>query len=211
MGSPTQADSSRGIRRSADERAFLRARGCFRDLLSFRKATCVLDVTAVFLERFIRPPDRLIDQMFHAARSGRQNIAEGAAASTTSRETELHLTNVAKASLQELLLDYEDFLRLRGLCQWPLDDPRARKMRDFCKAHDAPETFRRAAGNPRRSAEAVANLAITLIYQADYLLARQIEGLKRDFLAHGGVREEMSRARRAARGDRDVTAVPRRT
>ena len=183
-----------------EEEAFLKSRGGYRQLLSFQKATCVLDITFVFLSRFIPPRDRLADQMFQAARSGRQNIAEGSAASTTSRETELHLTNVAKASLQELLLDYEDFLRERGLSQWSPEDARAQAVREKCRAIVDPAYYRALAEDPRRSAEAVANIAITLIHQTDYLLARQIERLKQDFLEHGGIREEMSRARRERRG-----------
>ena len=175
-------------------------RGGYRNLLSFQKATCVLDLTFVFISRFIPPRDRLADQMFQAARSGRQNIAEGSASSTTSRQSELHLTNVAKASLQELLLDYEDFLRERGLSQWPPEDARAQAVIARCKAHNDAAYYLRIAQDPRRSAEALANIAITLIHQTDYLLRRQIERLKQDFLEHGGVREEMARARRAHRG-----------
>ncbi len=179
---------------------FLKSRGGYRKLLSFQKATCVLDLTFVFLSRFIPSRNRLADQMFQAARSGRQNIAEGSAASTTSRETELHLANVAKASLQELLLDYEDFLRERGLARWAPEDARAQAVREKCRAIADPTYYRALAKDPRRSAEAVANIAITLIHQTDYLLARQIGRLKQDFLEHGGIREEMSRARRERRG-----------
>ena len=138
--------------------------------------------------------------MFHAARSGRQNIAEGSATSTTSRESELRLTNVAQASLQELLLDYEDFLRERGLALWPPEDARAQTVLANCKKHNEADYYLRLANDPRRSAEAVANIAITLIHQTDYLLRRQIARLKQDFLEHGGIREEMARARRAHRG-----------
>lgn len=183
-----------------DEKAFLRSRGGYRRLLSFQKATCVLDLTFAFISRFIPPHDRLADQMFHAARSGRQNIAEGSATSTTSRESELRLTNVAQASLQELLLDYEDFLRERGLALWPPEDARAQTVLANCKKHNEADYYLRLANDPRRSAEAVANIAITLIHQTDYLLRRQIARLKQDFLEHGGIREEMARARRAHRG-----------
>ena len=107
----------------------LRPSGGYRNLRSFRTATVIYDATVSFCERFIDKRSRLVDQMVQAARSGRQNIAEGSRAAATSSQTELRLVNVARASLDELLLDYEDFLRQRGKRRWTKDDPEARAVR----------------------------------------------------------------------------------
>ena len=173
--------------------AFLSPKGNFRDLISYRKAECVYDITFHFVHRFLSKGDRTVDQMVQAARSGKQNIAEGCAASTTSSETEIKLLNVAKASLQELLLDYEDYLRVRNLPIWERDNPKAGQLREVCARHN--DTAFYTAQLPERSDEVIANLAITLIHQADVLLAGYLERIKRDFLENGGIREQMTRAR----------------
>ena len=97
---------------------FLPLKGNYRNLIAYQKAECIYDITFYFAHHFLEKGDRTVDQMIQAARSGKQNIAEGSAASTTSSETEIKLMNVAKASLQELLLDYEDYLRVRDLVIW---------------------------------------------------------------------------------------------
>lgn len=177
---------------------FLPQRGNYRGLLVFKKAECIYDLTYYFATTYLSKGDRTVDQMIQAARSGKQNIAEGAAASVTSRETELKLTNVAKASLQELLTDYEDYLRVRGLQQWKKGEQRWEQTREVCSRHNESEYYTRAAAE--RSDETIANIAIILINQTDYLLYRLIERLKADFLEKGGIREEMTRARKAQRG-----------
>ena len=100
---------------------FIPPHGGYQDLLSYRKAEIVYDATVRFCARFLEKRDRTNDQMIQAARSGKQNIIEGSMASGTSKETEIKLTNVARASLEELLADYRDFLRLRGIEEWPRD------------------------------------------------------------------------------------------
>ena len=105
--------------------SFLPQKGRYRDLVAFQKAECIYDITFYFAHHFLERGDRTIDQMIQAARSGKQNIAEGTAAATTSRETEIKLLNVARASLQELLIDYEDYLRVRDLEQWSLGSEKA--------------------------------------------------------------------------------------
>jgi four helix bundle suffix protein len=172
---------------------FLPQRGNYRDLIAFQKSECVYDVTFHFAKRFLSIGDRTVDQMVQAARSGKQNIAEGCAASTTSRETEIKLLNVARASLQELLLDYEDYLRVRGLVQWPLSDPRSSRARNVCRDHNDSAFYRERL--PMRSDEAIANIAITLIHQTDILLRKLIDNAKDEFLREGGIREQMTRAR----------------
>ena len=163
-----------------------------------QKAECVYDVTFYFAHHYLEKGDRTIDQMVQAARSGKQNIAEGAAAGNTSKETEIKLTNVAKASLQELLVDYEDFLRVRGLKQWQPDDARLAQTKRACAAHNDSEYYRKAM--PERSAETIANIAITLIHQTDWLLNKLIEKLEIQFVENGGVKEQMTKARKEYRG-----------
>lgn len=176
-----------------DNSGFIRQKGNFRELIVFRKAECIYDVTFFFTHKFLEKGDRSIDQMVQAARSGKQNIAEGCSASTTSTETEIKLINVARASLQELLLDYEDYLRVRNLQQWPETDERFIRTRKICSSHNDSAYYREAIES--RSDETIANIAIILIKQADYLLRRYFNRIQRDFLHNGGIREEMSRAR----------------
>ena len=139
---------------------FLPKKGNYQDLASFKKATVIYDLTFYFAKRFLLKGDRTIDQMVQAARSGKQNIAEGCAAAATSAETELKLINVARASMKELLVDYEDYLRVRNLQQWSFDDERTQKTREFCKKHESSEDFMHDID--QRSDEAIANITITL-------------------------------------------------
>jgi four helix bundle suffix protein len=176
------------------EPGFLPPHGNYQELLSYQKAEVVYDVTYRFCRRFLSKGDRTIDQMVQAARSGKQNIAEGCKAARTSKETELKLTNVARASLEELLADYHDFLRVRDLPLWGKDSKEARFVRRLgAKSHVTFETFREFCET--RPAAVVANIAICLIHQANYLLDRQIRRLEQDFLKDGGIRERMTRAR----------------
>lgn len=132
--------------------------------------------------------------MIQAARSGKQNIAEGSAASNTWRETELKLTNVAKACLQELLIDYEDYLRVRNLEQWSVNSSKAEQTRMAYKKHTDSAYFRKAI--MVRPDETIANIAITLNRQTDSLPRKLIDYLKTEFLTHGGIKEEMYAARK---------------
>lgn len=177
---------------------FLPHGGSYRNLIAYQKAECIYDVTFFFAHHFLEKGDRTIDQMVQAARSGKQNIAEGAAAGNTSKETEIKLTNVAKASLQELLVDYEDFLRVRELEQWQADNPKLAQTKRACAAHNDSAYYR--AAMPERSAETIANIAITLIHQTDWLLGKLIEKLETNFLENGGMREQMTKARKEYRG-----------
>lgn len=127
--------------------------------------------------------------MIQAARSGKQNIAEGSAASSTWRETELKLTNVAKASLQEFLIDYEDYLRVRNLEQWSVNSSKAEQTRMACRNHNDSDYFRKAI--TVRPDKTIANIAITLNRQTDSPPRKLIDHLKTEFLTHGGIKEEM--------------------
>lgn len=174
---------------------FLKPKGNYRNLIVYKKAECIYDITYYFANRYLGKGDRTVDQMVQAARSGKQNIIEGSAASTTSRETEIKLFNVAKASFDELLSDYGDYLRVRGLPEW--SDDKVREVRAFCRQNNDSAFYRSIA--PMRDAATLANLCITMIHQEMYLLLRLLERAKRDFLQNGGIREEMSRARREFR------------
>lgn len=181
---------------------FLPQRGNFRDLIAFQKSECIYDITVLFTRKYLSKGDRTIDQIIQAARSGKQNIAEGCAASTTSRETEIKLLNVAKASLQELLLDFEDYLRINGLKQWQVDNPRLGKLRTICTTNNDSAFYREIF--EKCNAEMVANMAITLIHHTDVFLRKLIERAKSDFLESGGIREQMTRGRIAYRNNSDL-------
>jgi four helix bundle suffix protein len=180
-----------------DNKDFIRQDNNYRTLKAFQKAECVYDVTYYFANKFLQKGDRTIDQMVQAARSGKQNLAEGNIDEVTSKEMELRLTNVNRASLHELLLDYEDYLRVRGLEQWPYNDQRCVQTREFCKRHLDSAVYREKIID--RSDETIANIAITLIHQCDVLIKGLIEWQKKNFLENGGIKEEMYRARKAYR------------
>ncbi len=177
-----------------EDKNFLRQDNNYRTLKAFKKAECIYDVTYYFANTFLKPNDRTVDQMIQAARSGKQNLAEGNIDGITSREMELKLTNVNRASLHELLLDYEDYLRVRDLEQWKYDDPRCVQTRDFCRTHLDSAIFREKI--KERSDETIANIAITLIRQCDVLIKGLIEWKKRDFVEKGGIKEELYKARK---------------
>jgi restriction system protein len=181
----------------------LRPSGGYRKLRSFQVTSIIYDSTVSFCDRFIDKRSRTVDQMVQAARSGRQNIAEGSRASAASSQTELRLINVARASLDELLLDFEDFLRQRGLPQWVKDDPRALAVRvvgkqDRTDRSDRTDPSDQGLYSPWLKSDdpaVVANAIICLIHQANYLLDRQIAGLERQFIKEGGYTERLAAAR----------------
>jgi four helix bundle suffix protein len=173
---------------------FLPKHGNYAALLSFQKAEIIYDITFRFGHKFLPKGDRTIDQMIQAARSGKQNILEGSKASITSKETEIKLTNVARASLEELLDDYRDFLRVRDLSIWDKDSKEARYVRRLAqKKKQTFEDYRDFFET--RPAGVMANIAICLIHQANFLLDGQLRRLEQDFLKSGGLRERMTRAR----------------
>jgi four helix bundle suffix protein len=188
----------------------MRPRGGYRSLHSFRTATLIYDGTVDFCSRFVNPLSRLVDQMVQAARSGRQNIAEGCRASATSSQTELRLVSVARASLDELLLDYEDYLRQHGTRQWDKNDAEARAVRavaqtlgehplDRCDLADQADRGAYARWLEHADPGVVANALICLIHQANYLLDRQLACLEQAFINDGGYSEALAAARLQAR------------
>jgi four helix bundle suffix protein len=173
---------------------FIPPHGHYRKLLSYQKAEIVFDVTFRFCQRFLSKGDRTVDQMIQAARSGKQNIAEGSMASGTSKEMEIKLTNVARASLGELLIDFQDFLRVRNFPIWEKGSKESLYVRKLgIRADVSFEVYREVCET--RPAEVLANLAICLIHQTNYLLDQQIRRLEQDFIKQGGLRERMTRAR----------------
>ncbi len=171
------------------------AHGGYRDLRSYQMAEIVYDATVVFCDRLISRRSRTHDQMVQAARSGKQNIAEGCMASGTSKKTELKLVGVARASLEELLLDFEDYLRQKGLTPWRKDHPKARQIRGLCYRKNRSYI---ESGSP----ETAANTMICLVHQTNYLPDRQLRSLEKEFLEEGGFTERLYRTRVKMRGGR---------
>ncbi len=194
--------------------------GGYRSLRSFQLAQLVFDVTVRFVELYINGKSRTCDQMVQAARSGVQNIAEGSVASATSKKMELKLTGVARASLEELALDYQDYLRQHGVAQWKADHPLGV---EFVRRRVATKSqFRSYVGWALTSTDlngrqptttdlsvavrscplksvVVANAALLLLRSADYLLMRQLQRLAADFEQNGGFTERLYRMRRQKR------------
>lgn len=168
--------------------------GGYQKLKSYQMSEIVYDATVKFCARFIDRFSRTTDQMVQAARSGKQNIAEGCMASGTSKKTELKLVNVARASLEELLLDYQDYLRQHGLRLWDKNNVQAKKIRDKCyeknRSYMTYKTY--IEDSP---GEISANTIICLIHQTNYLLDRQLKTLEKEFLKEGGFSERLYNAR----------------
>jgi four helix bundle suffix protein len=196
--------------------------GGYRKLKSFQVAQLVYDVTVRFCERYLDRRSRTNDQMVQAARSGMQNIAEGSQASGTSKKTELKLTNVARASLEELRLDYEDFLRQRGLALWAREDVRraaliarrpatvgdvavwAQETHDGQHGQSGPhrgiqKSIQSTKSMVSTSPEIAANGALALVAVACSLLSRQLAAQERAFVEEGGFTERLYRVRNARR------------
>ena len=176
--------------------------GC-KSLKSYRKSLIVSDGTACFVRRFLKPGDRTVDQMVRAARSGKQDIVEGSMTASVSRETEIKLTGVARASLEELLEDYQNFLRTRSLPQWEKESVPALAVRRMAYSEDESyETYRAYLEN--RSAGTCANIMICLINQCTYLLRLQLEKLTGEFPKTDGIRERMAKSRMEHRNKKTV-------
>ena len=172
---------------------FLPQHGHYRNLRVYQVTEIIYDITYYFAHRFLSKGDRTVDQMVQSARSGKQNIAEGNQAAMTSSETEIKLTNVAKASLEELLDDYEDYLRVRGLEQWGPLHPRYQRMREYASSEQIRHTY--ADHIRRMTDEEIANLCLTLTHQAIYMLHKLLITMQQRFVTEGGIKERMFQAR----------------
>ena len=168
-------------------------RSDYKDLLCYKKAEAIFDLTNLFTHRYFKKGDRTIDQMVQAARSGKQNIVEGYTAGATSAETELKLFNVAKSSSLELLTDYEDYLRVRGLRQWEKGSKEFTAAQRLGREHNDTAYWMSLATT--RGDETIANLAIVLIRQNDYLLYKYLQAVSQRFIEEGGFREKLTRVR----------------
>ena len=173
--------------------AILKRKGDYHNLIAYKKSVVIYDITFFFTEHFLQKGDRTIDQMLQAARSGKQNIAEGNRAAATSTETEIKLTNVAKASLEELLIDYQDYLRTRNKLLWDGSNPRYEKMRAYAASELIFDQYHSLLH--KYNDEVLANLCITLIHQTSFLLYRLLEKQEKNFLKEGGIKERMYQAR----------------
>jgi four helix bundle suffix protein len=178
---------------------FIPPHGGYRKLLTYQKAQIIYDGTVYFTGKYFPKYDRTISQMIQAARSGKQNIAEGSMLSGTSKEAEIKLTNVARSSLEELMLDYEDFLRSRNLPVWDKNHPQVIRLREINKSTPQSnyDTFKFAIEHD--IPEFSANAMITLIKITTYLLKNQLNRLESDFIANGGLKEAMTQARLSIR------------
>lgn len=170
--------------------------GGYRNLKSYQTSTIIYDLTVEFCNLYMTYKSnksyRTYDQMVQAARSGRQNIAEGSQASATSKKTEIKLVGVARASLEELLIDYEDYLRQHSLKLWGKDSPQARMVRALVYQSDTTyQTYQSYLTDPEKAA----NVLICLIHQANYLLDRQLQALEKAFIEHGGYSENLFKKR----------------
>ena len=199
----TQSDQNtqnyQSTQRNQSDLTFLPKHGYYRNLRVYRLTEIIYDITFYFTQHYLQKGDRTIDQMVQAARSGKQNIAEGNQAAATSSETEIKLTNVAKASLEELLTDYEDYLRVRGLTQWQKGHERLEKLREYVRTDAFLNEY--AMLITKMSDEETCNLSITLIHQAMYMLQRLLETMQRRFVTEGGIKEQMFKARTSYRSN----------
>ena len=180
---------------------FLHQHGHYRNLRVYRVTEIIYDITFYFTQHYLGRGDRTIDQMVQAARSGKQNIAEGNQAAATSSETEIKLTNVAKASLEELLDDYEDYLRVRNLQQWDSKHTRYEKLRAYARSEKFTDSY--ALKIQQMSDEEIANLCITLIHQAISMLHKLLATMQKRFVSEGGIKERMHQARTGYRQQQD--------
>ena len=179
---------------SHDSHPIIPPRGDYQTLLSYQKAEAIYDLTFRFAHKFLARGDRTIDQMIQSARSGKQNLLEGSKAALTSKETEIKLTSVARASLEELLADFRDYLRVREHAIWDKDSREALFVRQLGRREPQTyELYREFVET--RPPEVIANIAICLIHQTNYLIDQQLRRLEKDFLEQGGLRERMFQAR----------------
>lgn len=178
----------------SNNEGFIPPHGGYQKLITYQKVEIIYDGTVYFTRRFFNKFDRTTDQIVQAARSGKQNIAEASMASATSKETEIKLTNVARASLEELMIDYKDFLRTNKLSQWDKNHRLYQRFSEINQTPDATyETYRKAIEHEQP--EICANSMICLINIVSYLLGHQIKSLEKAFLEEGGLRERMYKAR----------------
>jgi four helix bundle suffix protein len=177
-----------------NSKGFIPLHGGYKNLITYQKSEIIYDGTIYFTKRFFNKYDRTIDQMVQAARSGKQNIVEASMASGTSKEMEIKLTNVARASLEELKIDFQDFLRTNKLAIWDKEHKLTTRFREINRTPNATyATYQKAIEHEQP--EICANSMICLISIVSYLLNQQIKQLEQAFIKEGGLRERMTKAR----------------
>lgn len=175
----------------------------WKELYFYRKSDALYQLTVEFCHRFLPPyGDRTVDQMIQAARSGKQNIVEGSEDGQTSSEMEIKLLNIARGSLQELRLDYQDYLNTHHLSQWEPSHPRQQRLRSFCHSHN--DYIDYAPLVAKMTDEEMANLALTLCHQTDKMMCSYIGKLEHRFVTEGGIKERMHAARTGYRKEQDA-------
>lgn len=172
---------------------FARPKTSYRSLYCFQKAEANYDLTYFFLSKHIDKRDRTHDQMLQAARSGKQNIVEGRSDAASSAEMEIRLYGVARGSLEELLNNYLDYMRTRGIRIWDYGHPRLNALIETCRTHNDTTYYMRLV--PRLTDEELTNLMLTIIRQCITMISKLITLVKQDFLKNGGIKEQMLRAR----------------
>lgn len=172
---------------------FFNKSGGYGSLKVYKVTEIIYDITYYFAHHYLQGNDRTVDQMIQAARSGKQNIAEGSKASATSRKIEMNLTNIAKSSLEELMKDYNDYLRVRNLTTWGREHPRFEKMREYVKTDDFNSNYNSLI--QRLNDEEIANLCLTLCNQATFMLKSLVESQHNRFVKEGGFSEKLYRER----------------
>ena len=185
-----------------NQNGFLRYPGTYRELDCYKKSVVLYDMTYWYTKRYLQASDRTYGQMQQAARSGKQNIVEGLEDYITSRDTGLHLVNVARGSLQELRADYNDYLNTRHLTVWPPNSERLQRLREFCHSHNDYSDYEPFVN--KMSDEEMANMALTLCHQTDKLMCAYIEKLEKQFVTEGGIKERMYAARTGYRQEQDA-------
>lgn len=179
---------------NSNKNRLIQRTGNFEKLLTYQKSLVIYDLTFYFCHKYLEKGDRTIDQMIQAARSGKQNIAEGSSFAATSKKLEMNLINVAKSSLKELRADYEDYLRTRGHRIWEDGSVEVEAMRKIGRKYNSDVAYFMNLAKTRPP-ETIANMTRCLILQNDFMLFRQLEALERDFLKEGGFSERMTRMR----------------
>lgn len=183
-----------------DDFEFAKPKSSYKKLRCFQKGEAIKDLTSYFVKNHIPPKDRTKDQMVQAARSGKANIAEGRTDAAVSIEMEIKLYGVAVGSLEELLGDYEDYMRINKIPMWDSNHPRYENLREFCAKNNDTKVYSPLC--ERLNDEDFCNLMLTLIHQNLTMIRRLLELAKQDFLKFGGIKEQMHRARSAYRGRR---------
>lgn len=172
----------------------LRKAVVYTELRFYQRSDVLYQLTQLFCQRYLpKYGDRTVDQMVQAARSSKQNIAEGSSDGQTSTETELKLLGIARGSNKELQEDYQDYLKRKGLEEWFGKSKRFESLHNFCKEHSQFDDYKDVL--PKMNDEEMANMAICLCHQVDAALTKYIERKDREFTTEGGIRERMTAAR----------------